>query len=74
MIQFLLSPVYRAIGIAAAILLAIGAVYTKGRSDASNRNKLKNYKATQDAIEKATAARRASNASGLHNNDGFRRD
>lgn len=74
MISFLLSPLYRVLGIVAAVILAIGAVYTKGRSDASARDKLKNYKATQDAIEKATAARRAANASGLHNNDGFRRD
>jgi hypothetical protein len=74
LINFLLSPVYRIGGIILAIMIAIGAVYTKGRADAANRNKLKSYKATQDAIEKATAARRDANASGLHNNDGFRRD
>jgi hypothetical protein len=74
MISFLLSPIYRIAGIVAAVLIAIGAIYSKGRSDANSRNKLKDYKATQDAIEKATAARRAANASGLHNNDGYKRD
>lgn len=73
MLSLLLSPLYRMLAIAAAILAAIGAIYAKGRSDAAARLKIKSYKETQDAIEKATAARRASASGGLRDDDGFKR-
>lgn len=74
----LLSPFYRVLAVAGAVLVAIGAIYAKGRSDASTRASLKTYKDTQDAIERSTNARRASErhsaSGGLLDDDGYRRD
>lgn len=73
MLTFLLSPLYRMLAIGAAVLAAIGAIYAKGRSDAAARLKIKSYQETQDAIEKATAARRGAAARGLRDDDGYKR-
>lgn len=74
MLTLLLSPLYRMLAIVVAIFAAIGAIYAKGRADAADRLKIKSYKETQDAIEKATAARRGAAAGGLRDDDGFKRN
>ena len=74
MLGWLLSPFYRMALIAGAALAAVGAIYAKGRGDATARIKLKSYKETQDAIEKATDARRRAAAGGLRDDDGFKRN
>jgi hypothetical protein len=77
MLSLLLSPIYRIGAIVLAVLSAIAVIYGKGRSDASASSKIKAYKETQDAIEKASRAReRVANAPAerLRDNDGFRRD
>jgi Flp pilus assembly protein TadB len=73
----IMARIYAWLAAAGAILVAIGAIYTKGRSDASNASKLQSYKDTQDAIEKASRARNAverAPVERLRDNDGFRRD
>lgn len=77
MLTLLLSPLYRIGAIVVAIFAAIAVIYGKGRSDASSNARLKTYKETQDAIEKASTARIRSNAAPierLRDNDGYRRD
>lgn len=78
MLTLLLSPLYRFLGILGAVLLAIAAIYGKGRGDASKAAKLKNYKETQDAIEKANEARSSADVdfalTGRLRDDGYRRD
>lgn len=77
-INLFLSPVYRIAALVGAVLVAIGAIYAKGRSDANARSTLRNYKETQDAIERASHARRTADQRNvgerLRDNDGFRRD
>lgn len=73
MFSLLLSPLYRMLAIGAAVFAAIGAIYAKGRSDAAARHKIQSYKETQDAIDKATAARRDAAARRLRDDDGFKR-
>ena len=77
LLNLLLSPIYRIAAGVVAVLAFLAVIYGKGRSDASANAKLKNYKDTQDAIEKATRARTRVNAAPaerLRDNDGFRRD
>jgi hypothetical protein len=77
MLSFLLSPLYRVGAIIVVIFSALAVVYGKGRSDASAKAKLKTYKETQDAIERASRARArvlAYPSERLHDNDGHRRD
>lgn len=77
MLNLLLSPIYRIGAIVVAVLSVIAAIYSKGRADASARAKVAAYKETQDAIEKATAARNRADLAPpdrLRVNDGFRRD
>ena len=74
MLTLLLSPFYRMVAIGAAILAAVGAIYAKGRRDAADRLRIQSYKETQDAIEKATNARRHAAAGGLRDDDGFKRN
>lgn len=74
MINLILSPFYKAAAIVVAVLAAIGAIYAKGRSDAAEKLKVKSYKETQDAIEKAAAARRDAATRGLRDDDGFKRN
>lgn len=73
MLGLLLSPIYRMIAFAVALLAAVGAIYAKGRKDAADRIRIKSYKETQDAIEKAVAARRDAAAGGVRDDDGFKR-
>jgi hypothetical protein len=73
----MISRIYAWLAAAAAIVVGLGAIYSKGRSDANNRSKIKVYKETQDAIEKATRARNAVDRASpdrLRDNDGFGRD
>lgn len=74
MIALLLSPLYRMLAFAVALLAAVGAIYAKGRKDAADRIRIKSYKETQDAIEKAVSARRDAAAGGLRDDDGFKRN
>lgn len=74
MLNLFLSPIYRVLALVGAALVAIGAIYAKGRSDASARIKIKSYKETQDAIEAATNARRRAATGGLRDDDGFKRN
>lgn len=78
LLNALMSPVYRIAALLGAVLVAIGAIYAKGRSDANARNTLRNYKETQDAIERSISARRAADQRNvgerLRDDDGFRRD
>lgn len=72
--NLLLSPFYRLLAIGAVVLSAIGAIYAKGRSDAASKLKIKSYKETQDAIEKASAARRDAASRGMRDDDGYKRN
>lgn len=74
MLGLLLSPLYRMVAFAVALLAAIGAIYAKGRKDAADRLRIKSYKETQDAIEKAVSARRDAATHGLRDDDGFKRN
>lgn len=73
-LNLLLSPFYKMLAILVAVFAAIGAIYAKGRSDAASRIKIKSYKETQDAIEKASAARRDAASRGLRDDDGYKRN
>lgn len=77
LLNTLISPFYKFAALLGAVLVAIGAIYAKGRSDANSRNTIRNYKETQDAIERTGAARAAverAPADRLRDNDGWRRD
>ena len=77
LLSAVMSPVYRIAALVGTVLVAIGAIYAKGRSDANSRHTIRSYKETQDAIE-ATSRARASverrPADRLRDNDGWRRD
>lgn len=77
LINLFISPIYRIGALVLAVLSAVAVIYGKGRSDASGAAKIKAYKETQDAIEKASRARAAAASAPdqrLRDNDGFRRD
>lgn len=78
LLNALMSPVYRIAALVGAVLVAIGAIYAKGRSDANARITLRNYKETQDAIERSISARRSADQRNvgerLRDDDGYRRD
>lgn len=77
MLNYFLSPFYKIGALIAIIFAVLAAIYSKGRSDAAAKAEIKGYKETQDAIEKATTARRsvdAAPADRLRDDDGFRRD
>jgi len=76
MIGFLFSPVGRFLSAVGGVLLAIAAVYGKGRRDA--RQKME-AEANADALNRTQAAVRAGDAAAtdaarLRDNDGHRRD
>ena len=76
MIGFLLSPVGRFVSAVGGVLLAIAAVYGKGRRDA--RQKLE-AEANADSLNRTQSAIRAGDSaatdpSRLRENDGHRRD
>lgn len=77
-ISWLLSPVGRFLAGIGAILLAIFAIYQKGRKDSSSDIKLREAENARKKLQRATNAAdatRANNArGGLLNNDGYRRD
>ena len=75
-LTFMFSPLGRTIGVALAILIGIGAVYMRGRSDATAGAEAA---ATSDALRRTENAIRAGNSidvtpDGLRDNDGKRRD
>lgn len=73
----LMSPIYRIAALVGTVVVAIGAIYAKGRADANARNTIRSYKETQDAIEATSRARSAVErlpADRLRDNDGWRRD
>ena len=77
MLSLFLSPIYRVLAIIGAILVAIGTIYAKGRSDASLKAKARSLEETQDAIERANKARNnslsESDRGRLYDDDGFKR-
>jgi len=78
LLNLFISPVYRIPALLGALLVAIGAIYAKGRSDATARSTIRQYRETQDEIERATRARRNADARNsperLRDTDGHRRD
>jgi hypothetical protein len=74
MINFVFSPVVRFLSAVGAVLIAIAAIYGKGRKDA--RQNLE-HDANEDALKRTQAAVRSGDAvdiNRLRDNDGHRRD
>lgn len=77
LLSAVMSPVYRLGALIGTVVVAIAAIYAKGRSDANARHTIRSYKETQDAIEATSRARAAVErlpADRLRDNDGWKRD
>lgn len=75
-LTFIFSPIGRTIAIVFAILLVVGMIYMRGRSDATASAEAS---ATTDALRRTENAIRAGDSvdvtsGGLRNDDGNRRD
>lgn len=77
-LRFITAPIGKAIAIGALVLTFLSSAYIKGRRDANRARDLKEVRAREYALEKAGKARARSDAKsdagGLYDNDGFRRD
>lgn len=77
-LRWITAPIGKAIAIGALVLTFLSSVYIKGRRDAGKARDLKEVRAREYALNKANKARSASDAKsdagGLYDNDGFRRD
>lgn len=78
MLSLLLNPIIRMVLLSSLVLGAIGAIYLKGRSDASSELERKALKEQQNAVDRSLQVRRDTRTrdspSRLYTNDGFRRD
>lgn len=69
-----LAPFWGWIAGAVAALAGITTIYLKGRADAAAKAKVKDLQNANEIRKAGADARNASDASGLRDSDGFKRD